>query len=279
MRVAVTGSHGYIGRNLVSALRVRGDDVTCFDLKIGCSYLSLLYEDVPQFDAILHLAAFSHVGESHKTHELLSANVIDLATLMTGLRGYKGTFVFVSSSAVYALDESGPYGLSKALGESIVRAALPEAVVVRPFNVIGGRIPDDTKNDHLIPKLFAASRNDTAFQLYGSGDELRSYVHVDQMVNALVDSMTSPRPGAVDVVGDMAVSVKGVISLFQERWPLRVVRKSARRDNPSVIRCTGFARAYRSSTVESIQRAFDDYAVETYGAMEVCPGDGSKEIG
>lgn len=262
MRIALTGSHGYIGRHVRAALS--GHDVDCFDLKVGKPYLELLYE--PQYEVILHLAAFSNVGASHKTHSLLSSNVTDLATLMTGLRGFGPAggyhrFVFVSSSAVYALPESGPYGLSKALGEDIVRAALPHATIVRPFNVIGGRYPDDCANDHLVPKLFAASRSGKPFQLYGSGDELRYYVHVDEMVRVLVaiaegrlDQME------IEVRSDRAFTVKEVIALFQERWPLVVQPGPERRDNPEAIECRSLT-AWREtcSAYESIQQAFDDY--------------------
>lgn len=272
MRIALTGSHGYIGRHVREALA--GHDLDCFDLKIGRPYLELLYER--QYEVILHLAAFSNVGASHKTSSLLASNVTDLAALVSGLRGFGPAggyhrFVFVSSSAVYALPESGPYGLSKALGEEIVRAALPHATIVRPFNVIGGKFPDDTSNDHLIPKLFAASRSGKPFELYGSGEELRYYVHVDEMVRVLVavaeGRLDQPE---IEVRSDRAFTVKQVIELFQDRWPLIVQKGADRRDNPEAIENRSLT-AWREtcSAYESIQRAFDDYALGPEMGAEV----------
>lgn len=267
MRIALTGSHGYIGRHVQLALK--GHDVDCFDLKIGRPYLELLYE--PRYDVILHLAAFSNVGASHKTHSMLAANVTDLATLTTGLRlrchCKEERFVFVSSSAVYALPESGPYGLTKALGESIVEAALPNATIVRPFNVVGGSVPDDTSNDHLIPKLFKARRSGKAFVVYGSGEERRYYVHVDELVRVLIavaGGQLTPRE--IEVRSDRTLTVLEVIEMFKglphhvQESPIAVEYGPERRDNPAAIENRSLT-AWREScsAVGAIRRAFDDY--------------------
>lgn len=270
MRIALTGSHGYIGRNVRIALERAGHHVVCFDLRIGRPYLELLYE-TSAYDAILHLASFSKVPDAHKTHCLLAANVTDLATLMTGLGGYEGTFVFVSSSAVYALPASGPYGLTKALGEAIVEATLPYAYIVRPFNVIGGELPDDTGNDHLIPKLFEAHRSGRPFAVYWSGDERRYYVHVSLVVSTLLAIVDRQRtvPGVgvvggvparvVEVMSDRPFTVKEVVARFTQRWPVQVQYCPPRRDNPVAITSDGTAARISQSAEEALTRAFEDY--------------------
>jgi len=107
-------------------------------------------------------------------------------------------FVFASTADVYRpavtphtetdpVDPVGVYGLSKFLGESLVRHAvcgargIAHAVVARLFNIFG---PGET-NPHLIPEIFDQLSQGDVLRL-GNMSTRRDYVWVGDVAHALV---------------------------------------------------------------------------------------------
>ena len=114
MRVLVTGAKGFIGRNLVLALRRRvGVDVQEFDLD---SAPGSLEKDLASAEVIFHLAG---VNRPSITEDFFHGNVDLTAGICEVLRrsGRHPTLVF-SSSIQAALDN--PYGRSKRQAEEVI---------------------------------------------------------------------------------------------------------------------------------------------------------------
>nr|WP_306263910.1 NAD(P)-dependent oxidoreductase [Pararhizobium sp. IMCC3301] len=148
MKVLVTGSSGRIGLAVVEALLAKDHTVRGFDLRAS-GRSSSHYDEVTgslddvravenavsQVDAVLHLGAFMSWAPQDKA-KMFSANVegtrlLAHAASAAGVR----RFVFASSGEVYPenaplslpvtedqpLNANSPYGLTKLLGEEIVR--------------------------------------------------------------------------------------------------------------------------------------------------------------
>lgn len=150
MHVLVTGTSGRIGRRLVAALQADGHRVRGLDkvtAAVGASpdefvRGSLDDEDVLEgalhgVDAVVHLAALMS-WHPRDERAVFDANVRATDRLVRSAARHKvGRFVFASSGEVYPevaprrmpIDEThptlpvSPYGVSKLLGEEIVRAA------------------------------------------------------------------------------------------------------------------------------------------------------------
>lgn len=150
MAILVTGSAGRIGSRVVDRLLAEGQAVTGFDLRGTERSASGYREVVGAFDdraaareavqdaeAILHLGAFMSWLPAD-ADKLFRANVDGTRVLMEEAAGMKPSrIVFASSGEVYPenvpdylpVDEDHPlkprsaYGLSKQLGEEIVRYA------------------------------------------------------------------------------------------------------------------------------------------------------------
>jgi UDP-glucose 4-epimerase len=150
MNVLVTGSAGRVGSKIVRRLLEAGDAVTGFDLRASGIQDSGYREVVGAFDdrdaairategvqAVLHLGAFMswHPADGDRLHR---ANVEGTRVLLEeALRRKPDRILFASSGEVYPenvpdylpVDEDhplkprSPYGLTKLLGEELVRHA------------------------------------------------------------------------------------------------------------------------------------------------------------
>jgi UDP-2-acetamido-2,6-beta-L-arabino-hexul-4-ose reductase len=115
-RVLITGSEGFIGKNLLCALRVHEDIMlsTC-DLNNKPADLPGLLD---QADIIVHLAG---VNRPQHEDEFRSGNTALTETIVAHLRDNgKATPVIISSSTQAAFDN--PYGLSKRAAEEALFA-------------------------------------------------------------------------------------------------------------------------------------------------------------
>ena len=161
MRSLITGGGGFVGHWLADHLREQGDDVVSVDKEVDvtdpASLLPALVGAAP--DAVYHLAALTHVGQSwDEPLKVLEVNVIGTGAVLAAARqcGTDPRVLIVSSAEVYGavtdplrlpLDEEAPtapltpYAASKLAGEALaVQAFLghgQQVVIVRPFNHIG----------------------------------------------------------------------------------------------------------------------------------------------
>lgn len=162
MRVVVTGANGFLGRHLAAALVAGGDEVVGVSLERGelpasvpfvradvtdAAAIARAVDDAAP-DAVVHLAALSHVGDSwRRIPDYYAVNILGTEHVARAARGRR--WIFSSSAEIYgAVPESeqpiaesrpaaprSPYALTKAVAE---RAALAAgAIVVRSFNLVG----------------------------------------------------------------------------------------------------------------------------------------------
>jgi len=94
----------------------------------------------------------------------------------------------------------GDYGWTKLVGERISTSLtdtfdLP-IVVARPFNPYGPGERFDEKDSHVIPAFVrrAANREDP-FVVWGSGEQVRTFTYVEDLVNGMIASMRSVEGG------------------------------------------------------------------------------------
>jgi len=149
MRILVTGSSGRIGSATVDALIARGDDVVGLDRRpserSGRAYVeknaslddaNAVADAVQGVDAVLHLGAFMSWAAADRDR-MFRSNVDGTRVLLEAAAAAAGVkrFVFASSGEVYPenaprtlpitedhpLCPTSPYGLTKLLGEELVR--------------------------------------------------------------------------------------------------------------------------------------------------------------
>ncbi|MEJ2643992.1 MAG: dTDP-4-dehydrorhamnose reductase [Gammaproteobacteria bacterium] len=153
MKVAVTGAGGQLGTDLVRMLREAGHGVAAFDraaLDIGNAeeVRSTLAAEAP--DWVVNCAAYTNVdGAESDADAAFAINRDGAAHVAAAAAACGARLLHVSTDYIFDGDRSRPwqesdpasplgvYGQSKWAGEEAVRAALPQAVILRTAWVYG----------------------------------------------------------------------------------------------------------------------------------------------
>lgn len=252
MRIVVTGGAGFIGSNLVRLAVGRGHRVLSFDkLTYAGNRASLadlegnpLYQltvaDICdaaavraalagfQPDAILHLAAESHVDRSiDGPGPFIHTNVVGTLTLLeAALDHWRGLpadrrarfrFLHVSTDEVYGsldpgdpaakfsettrYDPHSPYSASKAASDHLARAwhstyGLPVLVTNCSNNYGPFQFPEK-----LIPMVILKALAGQPIPVYGRGENVRDWLHVGDHCRALLTVLDRGTPGETYNIG------------------------------------------------------------------------------
>ena len=166
-------------------------------------------------DAVVHFAAESHVDRSITgSAEFIRTNVLGTHTLLEASREQKiDRFVHVSTDEVYGSIDSGswpetdpllpnsPYAASKASSDLLVRSYFKthhlDTVTTRCSNNYGPyQFPEK-----LIPLFVTNLIDGEKVPLYGSGTNIRDWLHVDDHCNGIHLALTKGRPGEIYNIG------------------------------------------------------------------------------
>ena len=108
MRALITGGKGFVGQWLTAHLKDSGDEVVVIDIETdvadGAAVRRVVSDVVPE--AIYHLAAMTHVGESwDDPSPVLRVNVLGTAEMLAAARSLPAAprVLVVSSAEVYGV--------------------------------------------------------------------------------------------------------------------------------------------------------------------------------
>ena len=231
MRYVVTGAAGFVGSHLAEALVADGHDVVgvdCFtdyydpaEKEANAAGLDVRRLDLAEdaldldgVDGVFHLAAQAGVRSFGDVFPLyLRRNVLATQRVLEAAAAARTRVVIASSSSVYGEAEAyptpeeaeprpiSPYGITKLSCEHLARAYAAgfgaDAVVLRYFTVYGPR----QRPDMFFRRVCDALLDGTTFEIYGSGEQSRSFTYVGDAVAATIAAMERAPAGAVYNVG------------------------------------------------------------------------------
>ena len=240
MTLLVTGGCGFIGSNFIrfilkhradcevvnlDALTYAGNQANLQELEGDVRYRfvhgriedpAVVKDAMTDVDAVIHFAAETHVDRSiDNAAPFITTNVLGTQVMLEAARrAGVGRFVHVSTDEVYgALGNEGkftettpfrprsPYSASKAAGDLLAQAywetyRLP-VMVVRPSNNYGPyQFPEK-----LIPVMVTNLVEGRKVPVYGRGENVRDWLHVDDCCRAIELVLDRGRPGEAYNIG------------------------------------------------------------------------------
>jgi UDP-glucose 4-epimerase len=201
MKILVTGASGFLGSHIADALSEAGHEVALFDLKpsrwlrpdqtmlIGSVLdVDAVRAAVPGRDVVYHLAAVADIDEAlGSPRKTVEVNVIGTVNMLEAAREAKARrFVFASSIYVYS-DEGSFYRTTKRACEQLIedyreRFDLPFTVL--RFGSLYGPRADNTNG---VYRLLTQALTERRVDYYGTGEEVREYIHVLDAAAMAVD--------------------------------------------------------------------------------------------
>jgi dTDP-glucose 4,6-dehydratase len=176
---------------------------------------NLVDEILKQDDVIVNFAAQSHVDRSlSNPSEFIRSNIVGVENLMRhGLKNRISKFVQVSTDEVYgskievesheddSLLPNSPYSASKAAADLLVRSYVKSfglnASITRCCNNFGPyQFPEK-----LIPLFITNLIMGRKVPIYGSGQNIREWIHVDDHCRGIQKVVSSGQPGEIYNLG------------------------------------------------------------------------------
>ncbi|MFI9026438.1 UDP-glucose 4-epimerase GalE [Streptomyces sp. NPDC053560] len=267
----VTGGAGYVGSVVAAHLLEAGHEVVVLDdlstghregVPAGAEFIEGRIQDAGKwldrsFDAVLHFAAFSQVGESVVDPEKYWRNnvggTMDLLAAMrvAGVR----TLVFSSTAATYGepvntpitetdpTAPTSPYGASKLAVDHMISGECAAhglaAVSLRYFNVAGAYGDCGERHDpesHLIPLVLQVAQGRREhISVFGDdyptpdGTCVRDYIHVADLADAHLLALDAA------TAGEHLICNLGNGNGFSVREVIETVRKVTGHPVPEVV--------------------------------------------
>jgi len=231
-----------LGRHFCQALTDRGDDVTAIDIVHGQDALDLFRNGRRTFDVVLHCAAVApHRAAIDGRALAVGAGGLELDSAMFqwAARTRPGRVVYFSSSAAYPTDLQNDfarpwnlreqdirldrlnigspdaiYGWVKLTGERLAEAYRAQGgavTVVRPFSGYG---EDQSASFPFGAFRDRARRREDPFVIWGDGTQVRDWIHVDDVVGAVLAAVDAEHDGPLNIATGVGTSMAELAAMF-----------------------------------------------------------------
>ena len=239
MRLLVTGGAGFIGANFVhGAVRDRPNvEVTVLDALTYAGSAeslnsladrirlidgditdeSLVADLVAESDAVVHFAAETHVDNSlADPAPFLRSNIVGTFSVLEAVRRHGVRLHHISTDEVYgdlpleeevrftaatAYNPSSPYAASKAAADLLVRAWVRSYGIVATISNCSNNYGPFQHIEKFIPRQITNVLTGRRPKLYGTGANVRDWIHVDDHNSAVWRILESGVAGRTYLIG------------------------------------------------------------------------------
>lgn len=228
--VYITGCLGFIGSHLTRRFlnlgwKVYGIDKCTYAANLSCLeefksldnfiFIQEDIKDIKEFkncEYIINTAAESHVDNSIKnSNSFVESNILGVKNILEIIKNIKNKPIFFhfSTDEVYGdilegehdendlLKPSNPYSATKAAADMLILAWARtydiEYIIFRPTNNYGV----DQYPEKLIPSSIKRLINNEKIQLHDNGNPVRTWLHVEDTVNAVLKIVESKKTNEI----------------------------------------------------------------------------------
>lgn len=242
--ILLTGATGFIGCHLLNALVEKfGKDNVLSLTSVPNSQSQYLLHNNYQFNRsffadngyadkikiIIHAGAFTpkSVADANKWKEC-NSNIHNTEKLLDAELPALEKVIFMSTIDVYGkaelLSETSPidpislYGWSKLYCEKLIeawsKAANKQYQILRVGHVYG---PGEEAYKKIIPITISKIIAGQSLQMWGEGNELRSFIYIDDLVKAIIASINlDNQNGPINLVSGTSISIKQLVEKLIE---------------------------------------------------------------
>lgn len=207
MNILVTGGAGFVGTNLIKRLLKEKHEVTSIDnystgLKSnhqeGCTYKEANIYGFDWrneiYDVVFHLAAIARIQPSFDNPiEYFNINANSTMQLAEHCSLNNIPLIYAGSSSHHSGKFKNPYTFSKDIGEEALELFSKcfnlEYTLARFYNVYGPYQLEEGGYTTLIGRWMYNIKNNLPCEIYGDGEQMRDFTHVDDIVDALIKIM------------------------------------------------------------------------------------------
>lgn len=252
MKVLVTGGAGFIGANFVRWTLAHRPEVEVVvldkltyaghrssvpdgvELVVGdIADAPLVDRLVADADAVVHFAAESHNDNSlHDPSPFLTTNLIGTYTILEAVRRHGVRLHHISTDEVYgdlelddpakfsettAYNPSSPYSATKAGSDLLVRAWVRSFGVTATISNCSNNYGSFQHVEKFIPRQITNLLDGIRPKLYGKGENVRDWIHVDDHNSAVWTILDKGVSGETYMIGaEGEQSNKAVVELLLE---------------------------------------------------------------
>lgn len=256
MKILVTGGSGFIGQILIKKLLSNGYKINCLDqIPISIKHKNFkfykssvlnkkkLYLASKGTKKIIHLAALMGVQNTDKNSiDCLDVNIFGTREILDIAKKNKiKHVVFTSSSEIYGDQDKFPifenfetknksvYAISKNAAEAYVKGYAKKYNIkyniIRFFNVYG----PGQKNNFVISKFINSASKNQTLKIYGSGNQIRSFCHVNDATDGIIEILKYGKKDSIYNVGNDAEPIsiynlaKLISSIFRKKIKIKKI--------------------------------------------------------
>jgi|TARA_B100001167_G_C16774479_1_gene310199 dTDP-glucose 4,6-dehydratase len=231
LKLLVTGGLGFIGSNFIKHIvenkeieiinvdaeffgssRSNLSEIKNLDnyefVKGNITNRKLMEKLISKSDVIINFAAQSHVDRSiSDANPFLVSNIKGVFTILDILKDQKKKMIQISTDEVYGtilegsaiekdrFNPSSPYSATKASAELLINSY----VITYGLDVIITRCTNNYGKhqfvEKLIPKTIGLCRQDRKIPIYGNGNSIRDWIHVQDHCEAIMTVLEKGRSG------------------------------------------------------------------------------------
>jgi nucleoside-diphosphate-sugar epimerase len=226
MKVLITGHRGFVGRHFWQALHKKSHRLYGVDIKTGHDCRDFFRTDNSRFDLVIHSAAVVGGRRTIENNPLCVAQdlAIDADLFSWAAKTKPRKIIVFSSSAaypvslqnrqhrklketdlqIYSQSQIGlpdfTYGWSKVTLEVLAKYYADiyqgRVFIFRPFSGYG----PDQDDDYPFPSFINRAKNHmNPFIVWGSGRQVRDFIHIDDIVNAVLTALKNDIRGPVNL--------------------------------------------------------------------------------
>jgi nucleoside-diphosphate-sugar epimerase len=205
-RIVVTGSSGFVGSHLVTALRRKNYEVIPFDLPIHDIRNPADMDVLEGADTVFHLATYQLNPCKANPNICIDTNILGTLNVIHACLKYNVRRLnFSSASSVYGNpvrmpaqegDETKPltvYGVTKLASEGLIYALVGSKDFAMTYTVFRfTNIYGPGQESGLIPNVINKLLDDEVIEVNGTGTQTRDFVYVDDVIDILIKSIDKP---------------------------------------------------------------------------------------